>query len=67
VRANVELPRREEFRIGETVRVAHGPFSGQLGLYQGQRPRERVLVLLSLLGGESRVELPGNAIEVIRS
>jgi len=46
------------------VRVTHGPFSGQLGLYQGQRPRERVLVLLALLGGQQRVTLPKDDIEL---
>src|SRR5215475_5432955 len=57
----VGLP-RDKFRTGETVRVTHGPFSGQLGLYQGQRPHERVLVLLALLGGQQRVELAGGDI-----
>jgi transcriptional antiterminator RfaH len=61
----VELPRREDFRTGEAVRVTQGPFAGQLGLYAGQRPHERVLVLLALLGGEQRVELPKDALEVV--
>ena len=61
----VELPKREEFRMGDHVRVMAGPLSGQLGLYAGQRPHERVLVLLALLGGQQRVELPRDAIEVI--
>jgi len=61
----VELPKREEFRMGEAVRVTHGPLSGQLGLYAGQRPHERVLVLLALLGGQQRVELPESAVEAL--
>ena len=61
----IELPRREEFRMGEAVRVTAGPLSGQLGLYQGQRPHERVLVLLALLGGQQRVELAREAIEAV--
>jgi transcription antitermination factor NusG len=61
----IELPRREEFRIGAAVRVRAGPLSGQLGLYAGQRPRERVLVLLALLGGQQRVELSRDAVEVV--
>jgi transcriptional antiterminator RfaH len=59
----VELPKRETFRAGETVRVVQGPFAGQLALYAGQRPRERVLVLLALLGGQQRVELAKDDIE----
>jgi len=61
----VELPRREEFRMGDHVRVSAGPFSGQLGLYAGQRAHERVLVLLALLGGTQRVELPKDAVEAL--
>ena len=61
----VELPQRTTFRTGETGRVTHGPFSGQLGLYQGQRPRERVLVLLALLGGHQRVELAKGDVEAV--
>ena len=61
----VELPKREKFRTGEAVQVTRGPFSGQLGLYQGQRPRERVLMLLALLGGHQRVELAQGNIEAV--
>jgi transcription antitermination factor NusG len=60
-----ELAARDEFRTGEAVRVTQGPFSGQLGLYHGQRPHERVLVLLALLGGQQKVELPRDVIEVV--
>jgi len=63
----VELPRREGFKAGEQVRVMHGPFAGHLGLYAGMRPRERVLVLLAVLGGQVRAELASGAIEAVRS
>jgi transcriptional antiterminator RfaH len=63
----VELPRREEFKAGERVRVLTGPFAGHLGLYAGMRPHERLLVLLALLGGKQRVELSKDAIEAVRS
>jgi transcriptional antiterminator RfaH len=53
----VELPKRDEFKPGERVRIVAGAFTGQLGLYAGMRPHERVLVLLALLGGQQRVEL----------
>jgi transcriptional antiterminator RfaH len=61
----VELPQRTTFRTGETVRVTHGPFSGQQGLPHCQRPRERVLVLLALLGGHQRVELAKGDVEAV--
>ena len=63
----VELPRREKFKAGDRVRILPGPFEGHLGLYAGMRPHERVLVLLALLGGEQRVELPKADIEAVRS
>ena len=63
----VELPRREKFKAGDRVRILQGPFEGHLGLYAGMRPHERVLVLLALLGGEQRVELPKADIEAVRS
>src|SRR5262249_2473208 len=61
----VELPRREEFRMGEAVRVRAGPFTGSLALYAAQRPHDRVLVLLSLLGSAQRVVLARDAIEAV--
>jgi transcription antitermination factor NusG len=61
----VELPKRPELKPGDPVRVVAGALSGQLGLYRGQRPRARVEVLLQLLGGMQRVELPRDSVEVI--
>jgi len=58
----VVLPKREVFQVGDQVRITAGAFSGRFGLYQGQRARERVLVLLGLLG---RVELAKDAIEAV--
>jgi hypothetical protein len=49
------------------VRVLAGPLQGQLGLYAGQRAHERVLVLLSLLGGAVRVELRASDVEAVTS
>ena len=63
----VELPRRDGFKAGDRVRILQGPFEGHLGLYAGMRPHERVLVLLALLGGEQRVELPKADIEAVCS
>ena len=59
----VELPRREKFKVGDRVKVLQGPFANHFGLYAGQRPHERVLVLLALLGGQQRVELAQDGIE----
>jgi len=47
------------------VRVIGGPLQNQIGLLGALRARERVMVLLNLLGGQQRVELARNAIEAV--
>jgi transcriptional antiterminator RfaH len=59
----IELPRPPKFRPGDRVRVIHGPFAGHIGLYAGMKPRERVEVLLAILGGSQRVTLAADAVE----
>lgn len=49
VRGLIELPRRE-LVPGDAIRISRGPLVGQLGLFQGMRGSERVLVLLQMLG-----------------
>ena len=66
VRGLVELPKAEKFKPGTPVRVLRGPLEGTLGLVAGMRPRERVLILLTLLGGQRQVELARQNIEVMR-
>jgi transcriptional antiterminator RfaH len=60
----IELPRRPRFRPGDRVRVLHGPFIGHIGLFAEMKPRERVEVLLGLLGGQ-RVTLAADAVEAM--
>jgi len=62
----VELPRREKFKAGDRVRILHGPFTGHLAIFADMRPRQRVEILLQLLGGEQRVTLAKKDIEVVR-
>jgi transcription antitermination factor NusG len=57
-----QLSRRRDahppgLRRGAPVRIRAGPFTGQLGLFAGMRPRDRVTVLLTLLGAAQRMEL----------
>jgi len=61
----IELPTPVEFQPGDKVCIVHGALAGRLAIYAGMRPRERVAVLLGLLGSESRVELARNAIEAV--
>ena len=50
-------------RSGDRVRISTGPLSGFVGLVQGIRPRQRVEILLQLLG---RVELAEADVERVR-
>jgi transcriptional antiterminator RfaH len=59
----VELPPR--FRRGDRVRVLNGPLAGHVGLYAGMRPRERIEVLLAILGGAQRVTMAQGDIEAV--
>ena len=61
----IDLPRPPKFRPGDRVRVLHGPLAGHVGLYAGMRPRERVEVLLAILGGSQRVTLPKDDVEAV--
>jgi transcriptional antiterminator RfaH len=59
----INLPRPPKFRAGDRLRVTRGPFAGHVGLYAGMKPRERVEVLLAILGGSQRVTLAADAVE----
>ena len=52
----------QRFSPGDKIRVAHGIFSASLGLFEGMTDRERVAILLDLLGRKVRVVLDGDAI-----
>src|SRR5215831_18834962 len=61
----VELLKPRGLAPGTRVRVVSGPLSEQIGILALLKPRERVLVLLNLLGGQQRVELARSAIEAV--
>jgi transcriptional antiterminator RfaH len=58
----VELPGRA--RPGDRVRILRGPFRDRLALYVGMSGRDRVAVLLQLLGREHKVLLPRIDVEI---
>jgi transcription antitermination factor NusG len=47
------------------VWVVRGPLVGFAGLYVGLSGRRRVEVLLTVLGGQRRVILPGSDVEAV--
>ena len=59
----IELTKPRGPRVGSRVKVTVGPFAGQLGIFAGMQPHQRVEVLLTLLGGQQRVSLSREAIE----
>jgi transcriptional antiterminator RfaH len=52
-------------RCGDRVRILRGPFNGHLAVFADMRPRERVEILLRLLGGQQRVTLARKDIEAL--
>jgi transcriptional antiterminator RfaH len=63
----IELPKSSPLQRGARVRILRGPFSGHLAIFADMKPRQRVEILLQLLGGEQRVKLARTDIEVISS
>jgi transcriptional antiterminator RfaH len=53
----IELARRPQFAAGDQVRVREGVFGDCLGLFESMGDRERVAILLDLLGRKVRVLL----------
>ena len=53
----IKLDCRPQFRTGDKVRVLDGAFSSCLGLFEGMAERERIAILLDLLGRKVRVVL----------
>jgi transcriptional antiterminator RfaH len=59
----VQLERQPRFSPGDKVRIAGGALIDCFGLYEGMNARERVSVLLELLGRKVRVTLASEIIE----
>jgi transcriptional antiterminator RfaH len=62
----IELPNPPGLARGDRVRITSGAFTDHLAIYQGQTAHDRVAVLLQLLGGRQRTELPAAAVEAVR-
>lgn len=53
----IAMDRRPSFAVGEKVRILAGAFTDVIGLFDGLGDRERVAVLLDLLGQKVRVSM----------
>jgi transcriptional antiterminator RfaH len=58
----IRMDRRPQFSQGERVRVLSGPFSDNLGLFEGMGDRDRVAILLDLLGRKVRVSIDADMV-----
>ncbi len=61
-RGLIKLDLRPSFTPGAKIRVVEGVFSDCLGLFEGMADRERVAILLDLLGRKVRVVLDGESV-----
>lgn len=58
----VRLDQRPKFALGEKVRVVAGAFAENLGLFDGQGDRDRVAILMDLLGRKVRVSIEADMV-----
>lgn len=56
-RGLVQLPPRQ-FAVGEALRVDAGPFADLVGIYEGMSGRDRVVLLLDMLGRKVKATVP---------
>ena len=60
----MKLPEPNRLKVGDRVRIVNQTnFRDHIGLYQGMSGKERVYVLLELLGRQVRVDLPCTEIQ----
>jgi transcriptional antiterminator RfaH len=53
----IDLVKPPRLRPGDRVRILRGPFRAHLAIYSNMKPRQRVEVLLELLGAAQKVVL----------
>jgi transcriptional antiterminator RfaH len=58
----VALMEQVPFAAGDVVEIVEGPLARQLGLYEGMDDKNRVLLLLDLLGRPVHVRVPLQAV-----
>ena len=58
----IKLNYRPPFRAGDKIRVLDGAFASCLGLFDGMAERERIAILLDLLGRKVRVVLDADLV-----
>lgn len=59
----IQLLPVEEYRVGEKIRITEGGFAGYEGIFLARSGRDRVTVLLQVLGRATRARVELGAIE----
>jgi transcriptional antiterminator RfaH len=55
-----------EFKSGEPLRIGDGAMAGYEGIFLARSGKDRVLVLLDIMGRQARVEVGQDAVEPLR-
>lgn len=58
----VKLDRRPSFSLGDKVRILAGAFADNFGLFDGLGDRDRIAILLDLLGRKVRVSIDADMV-----
>lgn len=58
----VEIVEPCPYATGDVVEITHGAFADQTGIFKCSDDKQRVTLLLGLLGREMEVRLPGNTV-----
>lgn len=59
---HIEIIEPCPFKKGDVVEITHGALADQTGIFKCNDDKQRVTLLLSLLGREMEVSLPANAV-----
>jgi transcriptional antiterminator RfaH len=59
----IKLAKEPRFTVGDPVRILGGAFASALGLFEGLADRDRVAILVDLLGRKVRVTLDESRVE----
>jgi transcriptional antiterminator RfaH len=57
---------RQGIARGDRVRILRGPFEGHLAIFHDSLPKDRIAVLLQMLGGEHRATLAALDAELVK-
>lgn len=58
----VEIAEACPYAAGDVIEITHGAFADQTGIFKCGDDNQRVTLLLSMLGREMEVRLPGNTV-----